>query len=401
MGIVHNRSKMKWTLCLFFVASVATALPARDKRAFSLFSVVTFPNEECVTNMEGQRGICLTAEECQTDGNVRAMASGNCASGFGVCCFKSANTFPVTIRSNLVNIQNTDFPMAETALNGATVPAAITRLVNVQGQGNVCAVKFEFLNAVVTAPLVGAAAVVGGAAAVVGGTCATDQIFVTTPNRNPAAGFVPGFLCGTLTGQHMFVDVMPGTNAMAAVLNINTGAAIGPRTWQIRIRCIDCNDVARLPPAGCLQYFTGLAGTITSFNGALMGGAQTMLINQNYAVCIKRGPGMSSVEFTEAAPLPVDTFALGAPDTTSPGVPLVGEVSGKTGVGTASCPTQFVLIGGLEICGGHLNPLNGENMPGPVRSDTFRIQVVSDAAGAVGGTGSAPGSGFQLRYRQL
>jgi len=394
MGIVHNRSKMKWTLCLFFVASVATALPARDKRAFSLFSVVTFPNEECVTNMEGQRGICLTAEECQTDGNVRAMASGNCASGFGVCCFKSANTFPVTIRSNLVNIQNTDFPMAETALNGATVPAAITRLVNVQGQGNVCAVKFEFLNAAVTAPL---AAAVGAA---VPGTCATDQITVTTPNRNAAAGFVPGALCGTLTGQHVFVDVAPGNNAMAAVLSITTGAAIGPRTWQIRIRCIDCNDVARLPPAGCLQYFTGLAGTITSFNGALMGGAQMMLIDQNYGVCIKQGAGMCGVEFTEAAPAPVDSFALGVANTGA-GAPAVGaiagEVGGPTGVGTASCATQFVLIGGQEICGGFLNPLNGETMAGPVRSDTFRVQVVS----AGGGAGTVAGSGFDLRYRQL
>jgi len=371
---------MKWTLCLFFVASVATALPARDKRAFSLFSVVTFPNEECVTNMEGQRGICLTADECQTDGNVRAMASGNCASGFGVCCFRSANTYPVTITQNLVNIQNTDFPMAETALNGATAPAPINRVVNVQGQGNVCAVKFEFLNAAVTAP---SANTVG---AVVAGTCVTDQIFVTTPNRNPNAGFVPGDLCGTLTGQHMFVDVRPGTNAMAAVLNINTGGATGARTWQIRIRCIDCNDKARLPPSsGCLQYFTGLADTITSFNGALMGNAQMMIINQNYAVCIKRGPGMCGVEFTEAleAGGAIDSFSLGG-----------ANAAAATTVG-AGCASQFVLINGFEICGGTLTELNGQTAAGPVRSSSFGLQVVSDNAASNANTG------FSLRYRQL
>merc|ERR1711992_437353 len=114
---------------------------------------------------------------------------------------------------------------------------------------------------------------------------------------------------------------------MAAVLSITTGAAIGPRTWQIRIRCIDCNDVARLPPAGCLQYFTGLAGTITSFNGALMGGAQMMLINQNYGVCIKRGPGMCGVEFTQAAGT-IDPFGLGA---AGAGAGNIG--GGKAGVG--------------------------------------------------------------------
>jgi len=371
---------MKWTLCLFFVASVATALPARDKRAFSLFSVVTFPNEECVTNMEGQRGICLTADECQTDGNVRAMASGNCASGFGVCCFRSVNTYPATITSNLVNIQNADFPMAETALNGATAPAAINRVVNVQGQGNVCAVKFEFLNVALNAPDAG--------------TCA-DTITVTTPNRNPATGFVPGALCGTLTGQHVFVDVAPGNNAMAAVLNIRTANAVGARTWQIRIRCIDCNDAVRRPTSsGCLQYFTGLSGTITSFNGALMGNAQMMLINQNYAVCIKRGPGMCGVEFTEAleAGGAIDSFALGAATTAQNNA---GEITGPTGVGTGTCANQFVLIGGLEICGGSLSEVEGETVAGPVRSSSFGLQVVSD------NTATQANSGFSLRYRQL
>ena len=33
------------------------------------------------------------------------------------------------------------------------------------------------------------------------GAC-TDALTVTTQARNPAAGFVPGALCGVLTGQH-------------------------------------------------------------------------------------------------------------------------------------------------------------------------------------------------------
>merc|ERR1711923_603413 len=82
--------EMKWTLCLLCVASVTTALPARDKRGFSLFSVVTFPNEACTTTMTpAMTGICVTAEECANSGDIVATASGNCASGFGVCCFRS------------------------------------------------------------------------------------------------------------------------------------------------------------------------------------------------------------------------------------------------------------------------------------------------------------------------
>ena len=49
------------------------------------------------------------------------------------------------------------------------------------------------------------------------------------------------------------------------------------------------------PPAGCLQFFTGLSGMITSFNGARMGDAHQMIQNQQYRVCIKRGAGMNQI----------------------------------------------------------------------------------------------------------
>merc|ERR1711910_188591 len=79
-------SKMKWTLCLFFVASAA-AVP--KGRVLGLFSVVTFPNDECTTiSTPAMSGICVTAEECSNSGDTIAVASGNCASGFGVCCMR-------------------------------------------------------------------------------------------------------------------------------------------------------------------------------------------------------------------------------------------------------------------------------------------------------------------------
>ena len=55
--------------------------------SFSLFSVVTFPNMECGTTLSVEpksSGLCLTAEECTEAGGV---PEGNCASGFGICCF--------------------------------------------------------------------------------------------------------------------------------------------------------------------------------------------------------------------------------------------------------------------------------------------------------------------------
>ncbi len=54
---------------------------------FSLFSVVTFPNNECTTTgTNPMTGVCQTTEECSDNSGT---ASGNCASGFGVCCMYS------------------------------------------------------------------------------------------------------------------------------------------------------------------------------------------------------------------------------------------------------------------------------------------------------------------------
>ena len=53
----------------------------RDKRVFSLFSIVQFPNEECATtDINVKAGVCTTSSECTAGAGT---ASGKCASGFG------------------------------------------------------------------------------------------------------------------------------------------------------------------------------------------------------------------------------------------------------------------------------------------------------------------------------
>merc|ERR1711892_573192 len=254
-------SNMKWTLCLFFEASASAAAVPKG-RVLGLFSVVTFPNDECTTiSTPAMSGTCVTVEECSNSGDTIAVASGNCASGFGVCCMRRI-VAPGSITQDLTHIQNADFPGSETALN-APAPAAILRAVNIMGGANICAIKLEFINVVLRPPVAAT------------GIC-DDRITVTTPARNPGAGFGIEALCGTLTGQHLYVDVNTIGGAMAATVNINTVAITGARMWKILVRQIECNDV-NLPPAGCLQYHTGLAGQITSFNGALTANAQQMI----------------------------------------------------------------------------------------------------------------------------
>jgi len=386
---------MKWTLCLFFVASASAAAVPKG-RVLGLFSVVTFPNDECTTiSTPAMSGICVTAEECSNSGDTIAVASGNCASGFGVCCMRRI-VAPGSITQDLTHIQNADFPGAETALNGAVAPAVINRAVNIMGGANICAIKLEFINVVLTAPAAGT------------GICA-DQITVTTPARNPGAGFGIEALCGTLTGQHIYVDVNTVGGAMAATVNINTAAAIGARMWKILVRQIECNDV-NLPPAGCLQYHTGLAGQITSFNGALAANAQQMIVNQNYLICIKQADGMCTVTYREARPATsgaiaggaIDSFNVG-PVANDPADVMAGEALGASGIGAtcialngvaAKTPGTAVIIEPLgQICGGVFSGLDNQLLPGPV-TGVFEVQVFVD------GTATQPNSGFDLIYGQ-
>merc|ERR1711899_229601 len=361
--------EMKWTLCLFFVASVATAMPQNKKgKAFSLFSVVTFPNVECTTTMTpAMKGTCVTQEECQNTGNTVATASGNCASGFGVCCFRRI-TEPGAVTESLTHIESEGFPTPVAALTADPV-TPLNRAFPIMTDSSVCAVKFDFINVQLTDPTPAT------------GAC-TDALTVATPARNQGAGFVPGALCGVLTGQHMYVDVNTAGGAMAATININTDNNAGNRFWKILVQRNACNS-PDLPPAGCLQFFTGLSGLITSFNGARMGNAHQMIQNQQYRVCIKRGAGMCGVRYREAdAAGAIDSFTLG---TTANAV--VG----------ANCAAEFITVQPFgKLCGSVLSPKTGQAVAGPVASNEFGLTVTAPNAVA-----TTAGTGFNLIYNQV
>merc|ERR1711936_1431 len=402
-------SEMKWTLCLLFVASVATAPPARDKKAFSLFSVVTFPNKECTSQMTPpMNGICVTADECQNAGDVVATKSGNCASGFGVCCLRTVEGNPgATITTALTYIQSPDFPAAVTALNNAaTPPAVINRAFNIQGGANVCQVRFDFITGVVNGPLAADAAAPPPHA----GDCTTDVISVTTPARGAGtAGIGIPALCGTLTGQHLYVDVNSLTGgAMAATSNINTAAAAAARMWKILARCVNCDDEEFRAPPGCAQFHTGASGRISSFNGAPAVGAngQLLLNDLSYSICIRPVAGACGVTLVEANS-PAPGGAAVVPDSFSLGALQPGANAAKSGVGT-ECTISYLEVVTTQslttanrprICGAILNAADAQVTTAPVDTVGFTIGVVSD-----GDTGNAAtagvGTGFDLLYTQ-
>jgi len=388
--------KMKWTLCLLCVASVATALPAKEPKAFSLFSVVTFPNLECTTDTTpAMTGICVTAEECSNDGDVIAQAQGNCASGFGVCCLRRVEGNPNgAITSGLTYVQSPQFPQAVTALNPAAggAVAAVNRAFNIMGGPNVCQIRFDFVTAVVNAP---------NAA----GTCNTDVISIQTTGRTAPQASGHTALCGTLTNQHLIVDVQRGTNAMAATLNINTAAAASARMWNILVKCVEC-DSDDLAPPGCRQYFTDASGRFTSFNGAreVAGGAHNMPTDAEYSICFRQIPGFCGVRLTQTRDSPGD-----APDSFK----LTEGTAAATSINGAGCASHFIRVpeatltanaAGVitpvlprKVCGQILNSESGATASGAVDNCGFRITVSADVGTANGGATT----GFDLKYQQI
>jgi len=359
---------MKVTACLLLLASTAMAAPNKEAKAFSLFSVVTFPNDECTTVMDPtMRGLCITAEECTDQGGT---ASGNCASGFGVCCFTTV-TDAGTITNNVTYIQNEGFP---TAVLGTAPVTAATRAFAVQGGENICQVRFDFDTAVFAQPT--------------DGGCATDQITVTQTTSTIGNGFTN--LCGTISGQHIYVE-NDGASP-AATLNIITDTTPFARSWKILVRTIECDSPSKAP-GGCLQYFTGTSGNIVSFNAGTNG---AMLDDLLYSVCIRREANMCSYTVREAR------SATGAtPDAFQVGALVVGNVGLPTCNANAAAGGAWIVIPNADIaspvyCGSVLTNTDMNTVASPV-TGTGPITVVTEAANNDG----AAASGFDLIYSQV
>merc|ERR1719418_172322 len=310
------------------------------------------------------RGLCITTEECTDQGGT---ASGNCASGFGVCCFTTV-TAAGEIKNNVTYIQNVGFP---TAVLGTAPVTAATRAFTVKGGANICQVRFDFE----------AATVFQGPTA---GACAGDAITVGQTTTTIGNGFTN--LCGTLSGQHIYVE-NDGANP-AATLNIATSATALARTWKILVRTIECDSPAKAP-GGCLQYFTGASGNIVSFNAGTTG---ALLDDLLYNICIRREAGMCSYTVRQAR------SATGAtPDAFTVGADAAGRV------GLANCAGAHLVIPNSaetspEYCGVVLSNTDDDTVASPVTGTgpQFQIRVVTTAAN----TGVA-GTGFDLIYSQV
>lgn len=300
------------SICLLLLAAIVigatNSATNRDKKHFSLFSVVTFKNEECtsestITGNSARAGTCYSTTECS---DKSGLASGNCAAGFGVCCvfLNTAAATSATISENRTHLRNSEYPSYATATTSATVAYTLKKM-----NDDICQIRLDFtafviggpLNTVENIPLTSLT------------NCDRDTMTITTSDRDSVANMNVGTLCGALTDEHLYVELSP-TSADAATITIITAVtatlppAIAKRLWDIKTSQIPCFATYRAPN-GCDRYFMQDYGKITSFNfyrssGTTPSGTAAAaqnsgieLASQRVNTCIRRSKGMCCVEY--------------------------------------------------------------------------------------------------------
>lgn len=309
-------------LCLSNQKAAASkdSFVGRTKKDFSLFSVVTFKNEECTSESSlvggARKGTCYTASECSDKSGTK---SGNCAAGFGVCCiFISSTGASATIKYNRTHIRNSEYPSYATS---TTKAASVVYTVNKE-QSDICQLRLDFNTFVITGPSNSAESIT---VASYNHNCRADQIVIATSDLKSTPTN-----CGILTGQHLYIDLSP-TATDTATITITTSfttaneptPAIAKRIWDFEVAQIPCYASYRAPH-GCDRYFMTDSGKITSLNFYKVSGSTLAstgatqnsgleLASQNLNTCIRRSKGMCCVEYRVCV---VDEQGITLTDTT-------------------------------------------------------------------------------------
>merc|ERR1711990_325936 len=253
---------------LAILCTTVYALPndQKDGKAIGIFNVVRFPNDVCNTKT-AMNGTCYTAEECSDRDGV---ATGTCADGFGVCCV-------ILLACGATTSENcTYLSLASTA----TVAGTSCTYTICPASSTVSRIRLDLTMFTIAAPFdpdtAGSAAstlLTGGAL----GQCTMDTFQVT------GSGGASPVICGSNDGQHMIVDT---DGAMCVTAAFSFGLDTATRNYRIHAIQYDrLNEMGG--PAGCLQFFTGMEGTVSTFNFATAT-TSTHLANQDYDVCIRR-----------------------------------------------------------------------------------------------------------------
>jgi len=291
-------------------------------------------------------GTCLSATECSGKGTV----DGNCASGFGVCCTFLVSTCGSTVSENCTYVQNPSYPSSYTTTGACDY--SVTPL-----SADICQIRLDFDNLDITET------------APADGTCVDSLSFTSGSDR------VYPTLCGTLTGQHMYMETGRKTSSQKVSITIAaTGSTVA--TWRIKVQQIPCYSTAKAD-ADCFQYLTGVSGSITSLNYP-----NVALTQIAYTTCVRREHGYCGIQWSESASPSPDSFILDAILTT--GESLASTIS-------TSSVTFITIPGSTQTTYG-----------GIVLSDDLILPILAPDQDTTAGAGvTGTGTPFTLRYTSV
>jgi len=246
----------------------------KQKKQFSLFTIVTFPNNQCSAKSGSTTGVtkgtCYSTSECTSKGGT---VDGNCASGFGVCCYFLVSACGSSFSENCTYIQNPGW-------SGAYTTTATCSYTFKPKSANICQLRIDFDKFVLGIGTTG--------------TC-SDSFTVTTPANTNAT---PN-LCGKLTNQHLYVEVGATTStSKISITNAGTTA-----TWNLKVSQIGCTSRWQAPN-DCAQYLTGQSGTIQSYGWQ----SAHQITGNMWTFCIRRETGYCSIQYYIVQGETIDTY---------------------------------------------------------------------------------------------
>ncbi|XP_071553098.1 uncharacterized protein [Panulirus ornatus] len=210
-------------------------------------------------------------------------------------------------------------------------------------------------------------------------------------------------ICGTNSGQHLYVDVRADTGPYkVGVVNMDNNPL---SSWDIEVQQVPCDSDERLAPTGCSQYYTGVSGHVKSFNYATQPTTQLQAngdpgsrhLQETYTICVRQEPGYCSLKWT---PAPGDAYAFTLTGNliANPNIPLpIFNVATDQ-----LCPfTDYLVItdGRIPLETGTTSVFCGSLFPESVTSDSFRATVVANDQEFA--DDDLDNRGFHLQYDQV
>jgi len=253
-------------MLLFIYSTVGTDETeevGRKRKQLSVFTVVKFPNDVCLSATSGRNGTCYTSSECNAKGGA---SSGSCASSFGVCCVFEKSCGAGSVAENCTYFTSSD----RTA--GSSCSLNICKC-----SSDVCQLRLDFETFTLSNPFTATAGAGADAMALPIGNCFTDFFAVSVPG-----GKAPPLICGENTGYHMYVTASDSCNTLTS--SFGTATTTTTSAFTIKVTQIECSSKLRAPE-GCLQYFTASTDIFDTFN--YNSGNGKHLANQDYCTCIR------------------------------------------------------------------------------------------------------------------